>query len=65
MSELTGTITDDTTTFTVTLVPDNIVIVQEHEAGRLRGVQWLEPTAAADLGRLLVAIATDREMIET
>ena len=54
-------ITDDSTDtmYTAMLVPDNIVLIQEHQSGRLRSVQWLDPTAAAELGRLLVAIAND------
>jgi hypothetical protein len=59
---ITGTAVDDTTdsTFTVHLVPDNpaVVMLQEHQAGRLRSVLWIAPEAARELGRLLVAIAS-------
>ena len=56
---MTGTVNDDTTAYTVMLVPNEpaTVIVQEHDADRLRCVQWLSPAAAAELGWLLVSIA--------
>ena len=63
MNEITGAVTDDTTMYTVLLVPDNpaTVVLQQHTAGRLQSVQWIDPAAAVELGRLLVAIATDDE----
>jgi hypothetical protein len=60
---MTGTIVDDDndSTFTVMLVPDNpsIVVLQEHTAGRLRSVLWIDTKAAVELGKLLIEIATD------
>ena len=54
------TVVDDTTdtSYTVWRIPDEpaTVLIQEHAGGRLRSVLWLDPAAAAELGRLLVAI---------
>ena len=63
MNEITGAVTDDTTNtlYSVLLIADDpaTVILQEHQAGRLRSCLWLDPAAAVELGGLLVAIATD------
>ena len=66
---ITGTVDDDTTTYTVWAIPDEpaTVLIQEHDSGRLRSVHWLDPAAAAELGRLLVSIAKPltRETIDS
>lgn len=66
---ITGTVDDDTTTYTVWRIPGEpvTVLIQEHELGRLRSVQWLDPAAACELGRLLVSIAEPltRETIDS
>ena len=56
---ITGTVVDDTVTYTVWAIPDDpaTVLIQEHDAGGLRSVHWLKPATAAELGRLLVTIA--------
>jgi hypothetical protein len=48
------------TTYVVLSVPDQRVLVQEFDGGeRLRHVSWLDPTAAAELGALLISAATE------
>jgi len=47
------------TTYVVLNVPDHQIMVQEFAGERLRHVTWLDPTAAAELGAMIITAAAE------